>query len=105
MLHRNMIDDTRFDSNLALGEDGYFMAMISKNINYIEKCADDTVYYVNVRENSSSRSKIDKKKDFKRILYLCKCYANLLFYKGYNKLFILTRIAATLRHLKRLINK
>jgi glycosyltransferase involved in cell wall biosynthesis len=102
MLHRNMIKQIRFDTKLALGEDGFFMAKLSKNIESFEKCSDDTVYYVNVRADSSSRKNINKIKDFKRIMYLAKCYTIIFLTKGYDKLFITTRILATLRHLKRL---
>lgn len=104
MLHRNMIKQTRFDTHLSLGEDGLFMASLSKNIESFEKSSSDTIYYVNVRENSSSRSRsrINKKNEFKRVVYLTSRYLRLLFISGFNKLFISTRVIATLINFKKL---
>ncbi|NMM42047.1 glycosyltransferase family 2 protein [Pseudoalteromonas arctica] len=104
MLHRDMIANIRFDTRLALGEDGFFMANVSKNIESFEKCSNDTVYYVNVRQNSSSRKKIDKAKELKRIIYLTGCYLKMLLCCEYNRLFITTRVAATLLNLKKIFN-
>lgn len=82
MLHRNMIEQIRFDTKLALGEDGFFMANLSKNVKYFEKCSDDSIYYVNIRPSSSSRNKIDKFKDFRRIAYLTRRYTCLFLKKA-----------------------
>lgn len=102
MLHRDMIGNTRFDTNLARGEDGLFMATISKNIDYIAKCSSDTVYYVNCRQNSASRKKVDRRNESKKLIYLVKKYMSMLFFKGYSSAFIATRVLATLNHLKKL---
>lgn len=102
MLHRDMIGNTRFDTNLARGEDGLFMATISKNIHYIAKCSSDTVYYVNCRQNSASRKKVDRRNESKKLIYLVKKYMAMLFFKGYSPAFIATRVLATLNHLKKL---
>lgn len=102
MLHRNMIGNVRFDTNLARGEDGLFMASISKNIHSIKKCSSDTIYYVNHRQNSASRKKVDKRNESKKLIYLAKKYISMLFFKGYSFAFIATRVLATLNHLKKL---
>lgn len=103
MLHRDMLKNTHFDTRLARGEDTLFMTIISKNIAHISKCSDDTIYYVNVRQNSSSRKKVDKKAELKRLLYLCGQYFSYLFNQRYDRFFILTRIAATIKHFKKLL--
>ena len=102
MLHRKMIGNARFDTKLARGEDGLFMATISNNIDYIAKCSSDTIYYVNYRQNSASRKKVDRRNESKKLIYLVKKYTSMLFFKGYNSAFIATRILATLNHLKKL---
>ncbi|MGS0498016.1 glycosyltransferase family A protein [Pseudoalteromonas mariniglutinosa] len=103
MLHRDMIAQIKFDIKLARGEDGLFMANLSKNIHGFSKAPSDTIYYVNVRPASSSRKKVDRSEEFKKLLYLCGRYLNLTFCNGYNKLFMVTRIVATIKHLKKLL--
>lgn len=105
MIHRNIIADTRFDTNLAIGEDSLFMAELSHRVKAVKKTSETACYYVCEREGSASRAKIDKKKEFKRIVYLLGRYSKMLFLPRYERLFIMTRIAATLSHIKRLVNK
>ena len=96
MIHRNMIEDIRFDVKVSKGEDSLFMAMISKNVIGIKKTTKDTCYYVYERIGSATRKKVKKSKELKTILYLTAQYVKLLFKKDYEKVFILTRIVATL---------
>lgn len=103
MLHRSMIDQYRFDASLARGEDSLFMATISKNILHTQKTLDNAYYHVRERLGSVTRRKINKKEEISRILYLLKEYFKLFLCKGYNKIFIFTRILATLKHLKNLL--
>lgn len=102
MIHRSMIQDIRFDKKVSKGEDSLFMAMISKNVLGIKKTTKDTCYYVYEREGSATRKKVKKSKELKTILYLTAQYVKLFLKKDYEKVFILTRIAATLRKLLRL---
>lgn len=96
MLHRDMIQDIRFDTNLKKNEDSLFMATISKNIKSIKKTSKETCYFVYTRENSVDRSKIEFFTEFKMNIYVLKKYIKLFFHKDYEKIFIATRIAATL---------
>ncbi|EQB39068.1 hypothetical protein M947_07865 [Sulfurimonas hongkongensis] len=96
MIHRDMIKDTRFDINLIKNEDALFMATISKNIKRIKKTSKDTCYYVYERADSASRKKIKLSTEIKTIFYTLRRYIKLLLDKEYEKVFILTRIVATL---------
>lgn len=102
MIHRSMIQDIRFDEKVSKGEDSLFMAIISKNVLGVKKTTKDTCYYVYEREGSATRKKVKKSKELKTILYLTLQYVKLFLRKDYEKVFILTRIAATLRKLLRL---
>lgn len=98
IIHREMIGDIRFDIKLKNDEDSLFMAMISKNITGIHKSNFETYYYVYERLNSASRKKRSLYDKVNTCRYLLKKYFSLLKMKEYNKVFILTRIAATLKN-------
>ncbi|WP_313206017.1 glycosyltransferase [Psychrobacter faecalis] len=98
MIHRTIINDVRFDINLAIGEDSLFMAQLSNRVKSVRKTVETACYYVYEREGSATRQKIDKKKELKRIVYLLKEYSKMLLSFRYNTLFIMTRVAATLMH-------
>lgn len=102
LIHRNIIGTTRFNTKLAVGEDALFMAELSYKVKAVKKALPEAIYYVYARAGSASRSKVKKKQELKRILYLIRVYSFMLF-KGYNIPFILSRIAATSKQLTRLI--
>lgn len=105
MLSRKMISNLKFDQNLERGEDGLFMANISKNISSFKKGDAAAIYYVNCREGSSSRKDLDKIIEFKKLSYLLIKYLKLLKDKDYNSIFIITRVLSVIRHLIKLISK
>ncbi len=102
MIHRDMIQDIRFDEKVSKGEDSLFMAMLSQNVLGVKKTDKDTCYYVYEREGSATRKKIQKTEELRTIFYLTSQYIRLFFKNDYEKLFILTRIVATLRKLLKL---
>jgi len=102
MLHRKMIGETRFNTNLSVGEDSLFMTEISNKIKGIKKTDNDVLYYVCEREGSTTRSRIDKSKEIKRVAYLTYLYSKMLFSPRSDKTFLLTRVLATVRHLKKI---
>ncbi|OCL99251.1 putative glycosyltransferase EpsJ [Aliarcobacter thereius] len=104
LINRKMIGDVRFDTKLKIGEDSLFMAEISNKVEGLKKTTEDTIYYVFERAGSATRKKIDKKEEFKRIIYLVGIYIKMLF-GNYNKIFIMTRIAATMKHLKNIFKE
>lgn len=103
LLHREMIGNIRFNTKLSVGEDSLFMAEISSNIKGVVKTGEATYYYVNQREGSATRSNVNRWMEIKRILYLLTIYNKMLISSDKNRIFILTRIIATLKHFKRII--
>jgi glycosyltransferase involved in cell wall biosynthesis len=99
MIHRKMIQNFRFDTNLKLSEDTLFMTYISKNINIIKKTSEKACYYIRIRESSSSRRYGGKSNKIKASFYLLKKYIKIFFTKGYEKIFILTRMAALVKYI------
>ncbi len=97
MIHRSMIQDVRFDEKVSKGEDSLFMAMISKNVLGIRKTNNDASYFVFERSGSASRRKIKKTMEFKTLCYLTYRYITILIRNDYDKLFVLTRVFATVR--------
>lgn len=102
MIHRDIIGNVRFDTNLSIGEDSLFMAQLSPKVTAVQKTAGSACYYVNQREGSASRSQVNKQQEFKRLTYLLKAYSKMLINPRYDSLFIMSRIAATFSHFKRL---
>lgn len=102
MLHRIMISEYRFNVGLALGEDALFMAQLSNNIYGTVKVNDGAAYYVRQRIGSVSRRKIGKVSELKRICYLFYLYSKMLISCKYNVPFILSRMLATMLHLRRI---
>lgn len=102
LIHREMIRNTRFYTQLTIGEDSLFMAEISNKVEGLKKATDDTIYFVFERAGSATRKKINKKEELKRIIYLVGIYLKMLF-GNYNKIFIMTRIFAVLKHIKGIV--
>ncbi|MBA5248006.1 MAG: glycosyltransferase family 2 protein [Gammaproteobacteria bacterium] len=99
LIHRNIIGNTQFDTNLKNGEDSLFMATISKNIKKLCKPCNEVCYYIYERPNSASRRKTLFKYKLKNSAYVTREYFKLLMSPDHNKLFILSRILATLKKL------
>jgi glycosyltransferase involved in cell wall biosynthesis len=95
MLHRDMISDKKFDVALIKGEDSLFMATISPGIMKVVKTSNSASYYVRERPGSVTRKEMKLSQELRILIYLLIQYLKLLFSKNYNKIFILTRIAAT----------
>ncbi len=101
LIHRKIIGSTRFNTKLAMSEDALFMAELSNKVHAVKKASSEAIYYVYERPNSASRKKIKRVDEVERVFYLVLQYTKLFFNPRYNKLFIATRIAATLKFLKR----
>lgn len=102
MFHRDMISNIRFNNSLSKGEDALFMTEISENIAGVNKTKPSATYFVNEREGSVTRSKTNPIEEITRITYLTFKYSKMLAHSNTDKLFIASRIVATLRHLKNL---
>ena len=90
-----MIGNVRFDPNVAKGEDSLFMALISPNIEAVNKTTSQACYYVYERIGSATRKQIKKRSEIKTLSYLFTQYLKLFFDSKYEKLFIMTRLLAT----------
>lgn len=102
MLNRNMISICKFDVCLAIGEDSLFMARISNKIFGVVKVGGNATYFVRQRVGSATRSSFRRSDEVKRVFYLLFIYFKMLVSFKYNAVFILTRMVATVMHLKRL---
>lgn len=104
MIHRNIIGDVRFDTRLSIGEDSLFMAHLSPKVEAVKKTKKTACYYVNERQGSATRKKVNRKKELSRVLYLLKEYGKMLLDSQYDRVFVMSRIVATLFHLKKVFN-
>lgn len=100
MLHKEMIGKIRFDTNLSKGEDALFMAKISKNIELTQKAENDCSYFVYERHGSATRKKNSLANEIARTWYLLIAYSKMAISGEYSKLFIATRVAATLKNMR-----
>jgi glycosyltransferase involved in cell wall biosynthesis len=101
LIHRKIIGSTRFDIRLKTGEDALFMANISKRVKGVRKADMTACYYVCQRDDSASRRKAVTSEELRRISYLVFVYSSMLF-RGHNTFFILSRIIASIIHVKRI---
>lgn len=101
LMHRDIIGSTRFNTKLAIGEDALFMAELSYKVHAVRKSSSEAIYYVYERANSASRKKVKSLSELKRIFYLTFQYFKIFLQPRYDQVFILTRIAATLKFIKR----
>ena len=97
VIHRSMIGETYFDTNLKNGEDSLFIATISKRIIAVCKTIDKTCYYVRQRPDSAQSRRRGIYDKIVTSTYLLKEYFKLFLTKDYEKIFILTRMIATLK--------
>lgn len=104
LIHRSIIQNERFDNRLSIGEDSLFMAKISKNFKSLRKSHPTAAYLIHERVGSTTRKKINRISELKRLVYLISKYTTLLF-KGYNIIFVFSRIAASFKHLKRIFKQ
>lgn len=54
LIHRDIIDDVRFDTRFTNGEDSLFMFAISRNVRYVDFTSSDAIYFRRVRANSAT---------------------------------------------------
>lgn len=103
MLNRDMVGSTRFDKSLSMGEDSFFMAQLAVRVRCLRKTSNAACYYVRLRPGSVTRSKVVRADEFRRLTYLLFKYSRMLFCPDHNKMFVLTRVLATIKQAKRLL--
>lgn len=101
LIPRDVIGNTRFDTKLRRGEDSLFMAQLSANVQGVRKAAAST-YYVYSRPGSASRASPKVWSELVHICYLVSKYGALFFDPRYEKMFIVSRLVATLNRVRRL---
>lgn len=97
LIHKDMVGDVKFEVGLKRGEDALFMAKISRNVLGVVKANPCACYYVCHRDGSASRGSVGFWIEIRRQIYLCSEYGKLLFMGGYDRVFILSRLFATIR--------
>lgn len=104
LIHRDIVKGVRFDTRLDIGEDALFMAQISRRVLAIRKATLSSCYNVCERPGSATRGEINRKKELSRIMYLLWCYGRMLLSFRYNVFFILSRMVATVMHVRRVFD-
>ena len=95
MFSKYVIGTIRFDEYLKNGEDSLFMTEISNRIRAVRKAGEEAVYFIRERPGSLSRRKRGWYDRVKVCCYLYRRYVSMLCKNGYDKIFILSRFAAT----------
>lgn len=101
LIHRDIIENRRFDVRFKNGEDSLFMFLISDKFQNINFTSIEAVYYRRYRENSAVTKKRKLSEVTKNSLNLISLYSTIYFKKigKYNLSFYVTRIIAALRHI------
>lgn len=104
LIHRDIIDNIRFNTGMKISEDSLFCFKISKNIKNM-KCANESaIYYVRKREGSATRKKLELSYILgltaKKLWLFTKIYFSNPF--SYKFSFYITRLLACVKHAKTL---
>lgn len=101
LIPKELISDTRFNTNFKIAEDCVFMFILSKDIKAMECSDEDAIYYRRIRESSALTSHRSRKtkiiSGLKLILQYNKIYFGHPF--RYNFILFLTRIAGTIKNI------
>ena len=99
LIPKEIIGNTRFNTNRYLGEDALFMFEISANIQNIVLSADSTIYYRRLRSNSASRKRQPLHKKICNRLIAIKdiVYVYMRNIPKHNFLLFISRIIANLK--------
>lgn len=96
---RSTIQNSRFETDLIVGEDSVFMFEISKRVSALKSINMDTIYFRRLRPNSASRRKYSfyRKNEIYSKLFIkyLKFYCSDI--KSYNFLLFISRVFAILK--------
>ncbi len=95
LIHRDMIDEQRFDTRFRNGEDSLFMFAISPKIRYIRFTDTNAIYYRRFRIGSASKTYTRKQALQNGWKLICQ-YTQLFHKEKYNRYFYRTRILGVL---------
>ena len=101
LIHRDIIENFRFNENIKLGEDSLFMFLLSKNIFNIKSTNPNCLYLRRIRDNSTvtkKRSNIYYLKNFKQLC--CEYTINFLLHpRSYGIVLYINRLMACFKSL------
>jgi glycosyltransferase involved in cell wall biosynthesis len=99
MIPVNIIENRRFDTRFANGEDALFMALISDKIKSIEFAEKNVVYYRRIRKNSASCKRISFFRKLKNAVNLLRSFGKIYLSHPlkYNMCFFTTRFMAVIK--------
>lgn len=97
IIPKNIINNTRFNTNYINGEDSLFMIKISKNIKKIKTLGENILYLRRIRQDSVGNSKKSKKYILKNSLLMLREYFKVFLKKEYNKKLIFIQMLAIIK--------
>lgn len=100
IIHRDIIENRRFDNRFKNGEDALFITSLTDKIKNIEFTDDNAIYYVRERIGSASRKKIPVKELLKTSILLSSTYISLYIknFPRYNFLLFISRIPGVIKN-------
>lgn len=98
LIHRDMINNIRFDARFKNGEDSLFMFCISQNVKYVDFTSSDVFYYRRYRLNSASMGRRISEK-IQNAQKLCCAYSRIYWHKpyAYHFTFYITRMLGSIK--------
>lgn len=101
LLHRSIIESTRFDVSMKISEDSLFCFKLSKNIKEMKCAPESSIYYVRMREGSATRKKMKTSYvlglTIKKMWLFTEIYFSNPF--KYSFLFYMSRLMACIKHM------
>ena len=99
LVHKSIIENRKFDPKFKNGEDSLFMALISNKIKEVKFTPSSAIYYRRIRTNSATTHKRSNKQKIANAHRLISKYISYWISNplGYNSLFMISRILASLK--------
>lgn len=82
LIHRDVIDDRRYDVNFDNGEDGLFNFLISDRFQFVDFTPPDVIYYRRYRDSSAISKLKFNRRTFKNNIHLMKTMTSIYFMGG-----------------------
>lgn len=104
LIHKKIVGNERFNTNLNYSEDSVFCFSISKRVRMVSLTDMSVCYFINKRSGSVTRKKINLRVIYMQFFIIEFTYLKKFFQDifSYNILFVLSRMAAALRNALRL---
>ncbi|MBC5613371.1 glycosyltransferase family A protein [Bacteroides hominis] len=101
LIHKDIISDRCFNTGINNGEDALFITSLTNKVSYLTISPNASIYWVRIRKGSASRKKISILELCENTFYLWGMYIKMYFSdcKGYNLLFIISRIPGVMKNM------